>query len=213
MTSVSIMPPEARRTLAEVIESLGHGDEPQLSLAEVVEGFGERAFGALILVLALMSLFPWPPGGKAVFSAPIMLLSLELAIQRQTVWLPRWLLRISVSRAAYRKASGGRVLKSIRAIEALSRPRLPVLTGETADVITGAICFVLAIMLALPVPFGDMLPAFTIAIFGLAITQRDGLAVLIGGIGTVVCGIYIVLVWSAVVAIVSGILNWLQNLI
>lgn len=213
MTSVSIMPSEARRTLAEVIESLGQGDEPQLSLAEIVEGFGERAFGALILVLALMSLFPWPPGGKAVFSAPIMLLSLELAIQRQTVWLPRWLLRISVSRAAYRKASGGRVLKSIRAIEALSRPRLPVLTGETADVITGAVCFVLAIMLALPVPFGDMLPAFTIAIFGLAITQRDGLAVLIGGIGTVVCGIYIVLVWSAVVAIVSGILNWFNHLL
>jgi hypothetical protein len=164
-------------------------------------------------MLALMSLLPWPPGGKAVFSVPIMLLSLELAVQRQTVWLPRWLLRVSVSREAYRKASGGRVLRSIRAIERLSRPRLPILTGEVADVITGIVCFVLAIMLALPVPLGDMLPALTIAIFGLAITQRDGLAVLIGGIGTVICGVYVVLVWTTVIAIVSGVLNWFNHLI
>ncbi|MGV9006865.1 MAG: exopolysaccharide biosynthesis protein [Brevundimonas sp.] len=213
MTSVSILPPDAKRTLSEVIESLGYGDNPKLDLAEVVEGFGERAFGALMLMLALMSLLPWPPGGKAVFSVPIMLLSLELAVQRQTVWLPRWLLRVSVSREAYRKASGGRVLRSIRAIERLSRPRLPILTGEVADVITGIVCFVLAIMLALPVPLGDMLPALTIAIFGLAITQRDGLAVLIGGIGTVICGVYVVLVWTTVIAIVSGVLNWFNHLI
>ncbi len=213
MTSVSILPPDAKRTLSEVIESLGYGDNPKLDLAEVVEGFGERAFGALLLMLALMSLLPWPPGGKAVFSVPIMLLSLELAVQRQTVWLPRWLLRVSVSREAYRKASGGRVLRSIRAIERLSRPRLPILTGEVADVITGIVCFVLAIMLALPVPLGDMLPALTIAIFGLAITQRDGLAVLIGGIGTVICGVYVVLVWTTVIAIVSGVLNWFNHLI
>jgi len=211
MTSLPILSPDAKRTLSEVIESLGYGDNPKLTLAEVVEAFGERAFGALILMLALMSLLPWPPGGKAVFSVPIMLLSLELAIQRQTVWLPRWLLRVSVSRAAYRKTSGGKVLRSIRAIERLTRPRLPILTGELADVITGIVCFVLAVMLALPVPLGDMLPALTIAVFGLAITQRDGLAVLIGGVGTLVCGIYVVLVWTTVVAVVTGLLNWLSH--
>ena len=88
MTPLTILPSDAKRTLSEVIESLGYGDDPKLNLAEVVEAFGERAFGALMLMLALMALLPWPPGGKAVFSVPIMLLSLELAIQRQTVWLP-----------------------------------------------------------------------------------------------------------------------------
>ena len=213
MTSLPIPQPEARRTLSDVIECLGYGDDPKLDLAEVVEAFGERAFGALMLMLSLMALLPWPPGGKAVFSVPIMLLALELAIQRQTVWLPRWLLRISVSRDAYRKASGGKVLRAIRAIERLTRPRLPMLTGELADVITGLVCFVLAVMLALPVPLGDMLPALTIAIFGLAITQRDGLAVLIGGIGTVICGVYLVLVWATVVAIISGLLGWFNQLV
>lgn len=198
---------EGRRTLSDVIESLGHGDNPKLSVAELVEAFGERAFGALILILALMSLFPWPPGGKAVFSAPIILLSLELAVQRDTVWLPRWLLRASVSREVYRKASA-RGLKPIRAVERLSKPRLPILTGEASDAIVGAVCVLLGIMLALPVPLGDMLPALTLAVFGLALTQRDGLAIIAGGIGTLLCAAYLVLIWATVVAIGERVLGW-----
>ena len=48
-------------------------------------------FGAVILMLSLMALLPWPPGGKAVFSVPIILIAAEMALQRDKVWLPRWL--------------------------------------------------------------------------------------------------------------------------
>lgn len=208
MTLVPSPPSDERRTLSDVIEGLGHGDDPKLTLNEAVEAFGERGFGALILLFALMSLFPWPPGGKAVLSLPIILLSLELAVQRDTVWLPRWVLRAAVDRAAYRKAVQGRVLRVIRAVERLSKPRLPILTGEIADSVTGLVCVALAIMLALPVPLGDMLPALTIALFGLGITQRDGVAVLLGGLGTIVCAVYMALIWTAVVAIGERLLHW-----
>jgi len=211
MTLPAIIADDELRTLSDVIESLGHGEEPQLSVAELVKAFGERAFGALILILALMSLFPWPPGGKVVFSAPIILLSLELAVQRETVWLPRWLLKVSVNRDIYRRASQ-KVLKPLRWVEKLSKPRLPALTGEIADVVVGLVCVLLAIMLALPVPFGDMLPAFTLVIFGLAMTQRDGLAIIAGAIGTLVCCVYLVLVWAAVVAVGESIYRWLTGL-
>lgn len=211
MTLPAITTQDQARTLSDVIEGLGFGDNPQLSVAELVEAFGERAFGALILILALMALFPWPPGGKAVFSAPIILLSLELAVQHDTVWLPRWVLRASVNREVYRKASA-KVIKPIRWIERLSKPRLPMLTGEIADVIVGVVCALLAVMLALPVPLGDMLPALTLVIFGLALTQRDGLAIIVGAIATILCGVYLVLVWAAVVAIGEKIIGWLTGL-
>ncbi len=211
MSLPAILTTDEKRTLSDIIEGLGFGENPQLSVAELVEAFGERAFGALILILALMALFPWPPGGKAVFSAPIILLSLELAVQRDTVWLPRWVLRASVSRDIYRKASH-KVIKPIRWVERLSKPRLPMLTGEIADVIVGVVCALLAVMLALPVPLGDMLPALTLVIFGLALTQRDGLAIIAGAIGTILCGVYLVLVWAAVVAIGERIIGWLTGL-
>ncbi|WP_278070713.1 exopolysaccharide biosynthesis protein [Brevundimonas sp. LF-1] len=211
MTLVSAPPPDEGRTFSDVLEQLGQGEAEKLSLREMIEAFGERGFGAVILMLALMALFPWPPGGKAVFSVPIILIAAELALQRDRVWLPRWLLKLSVSRAAYRTAVE-KVLPRLRRVERLTRPRWPALTGEAADVGIGVICILLALMMALPVPFGDALPGLTLALFGLGIIQRDGAFILAGMFGTAVCGVYLALVWTTVVAVVSGVAHWAANL-
>jgi hypothetical protein len=84
--------------------------------------------------------------------------------------------------------------------------------GEAADVVVGVICILLALMMALPVPFGDALPGLTLAIFGLAIIQRDGVFIIAGLIGTAVCGVYLALVWTTVVAIIHGIAHWISTL-
>ena len=67
-------------------------------------------------------------------------------------------------------------------------------------------------VMALPVPFGDALPGLTLAIFGLAIVQRDGFAVIAGLVGTAVCGVYLALIWTAVVAAAHGIAGWFAGL-
>lgn len=211
MTLVSPPPPDEHRTFSDMLERLGEGASENLSLREMVEAFGERGFGAVILMLALMALFPWPPGGKAVFSVPIILIAAELALQREKVWLPRWMLNLSVSRESYR-TTAAKVLPRLRRVERLTRPRWPVMTGEAADVIIGVICILLALMMALPVPFGDALPGLTLALFGLGIIQRDGAFILAGFFGTVVCGVYLALVWTTVVAVVAGIADWAANL-
>ena len=211
MTPVSTPPPDEGRTFSDVLERLGQGQADKLSLREMVEAFGERGFGAVILMLALMALVPWPPGGKAVFSVPIILIAAELALQREKVWLPRWLLNLSVNRNSYRSAAD-KILPRLRRVERLTRPRWPALTGEAADVVIGLICILLALMMALPVPFGDALPGLTLALFGLGIIQRDGAFILAGFFGTAVCGIYLALVWTTVVAVVAGIAEWATNL-
>jgi len=211
MTLVPLLPPDESRTFSDVLEGLGVGEDPKLSLREMVEAFGERGFGALILLLALMALFPWPPGGKAVFSVPIILIAAELALQRDRVWLPRWLLKLSVSRDAYRSAARS-ILPRLRKVERLTRPRWPALTGEIADVAVGVICILLALMMALPVPFGDALPGLTLALFALAVIQRDGAFVIAGLAGTAVCAVYLTLVWTTVSAVVGGVAAWLTRL-
>lgn len=254
MTLVSMpVPPDESRTFSDVLEALGHGDDPKLTLREMVEAFGERGFGAVILMLSLMALLPWPPGGKAVFSVPIILIAAELALQRDKVWLPRWLMKATIARETYKRLLGshfaaprwlrrwvlltevpvrfGRwsarygfsdwvrqavrkrpdsptTIALLRRAEHLTRPRLPVMTGEAADVVIGVTCILLAMMMALPVPFGDALPGLTLVIFGLGIIQRDGVFILGGLVGTAVCGVYVALVWTTVVAIVHGIAHW-----
>lgn len=200
------------RTFSEVLESLGQGDDPSLKLDEVVEAFGDRGLGALILVLSLMALFPWPPGGKAVFAVPIILLAVELAIQRNEVWLPRWALKASLSRAAYRAATS-RVIRPIRFVENLTRPRLTALTGPISEVIMGIACVLLAIVMALPVPFGDMLPGLALVFFALGVMQKDGFAVLIGAFWTAVTAGYLFLIWRTVVEIIQHVAGWFLHLI
>lgn len=203
--------PVQHRTFSEVLEDLGVAGTPSLTLDEVVEAFGDRGIGALILVLSLMALIPWPPGGKAVFAAPIILLAVELAFQRNEVWLPRWALKASVSRAAYRIAVS-KMLRPIRFVENLTRPRLSALTGPISEIVMGIACVLLAVMMALPIPFGDMLPGLALVFFALGIMQKDGVAVLIGAVWTVVSGAYLFLIWATVVQVVQHTGTWIANL-
>jgi len=203
--------PEQSRTFSQVLEDLAEGEEPGLTLDEVVEAFGDRGIGALILVLSLMALIPWPPGGKAVFAAPIILLAVELAAQRNEVWLPRWLLKASLSRAAYRKALS-KVIRPIRFVENLTRPRMSALTGKASEILMGVACVLLALMMALPIPFGDMLPGLALVFFALGIMQKDGVAILIGAFWTLVSGAYLFLIWATVVQVVQHTAGWVANL-
>lgn len=203
--------PRTPRRFSTVLEGLGARGGERLTLDEMVDAFGERALGAVMILIALISLLPWPPGGKVIFSLPLMLIASEVALQRQTLWLPGWLLRRSVSRQGYARGLG-RFIRVVRFIENLSRPRLSILTGPLARLVIGLICLLLAVMLAFPVPFGDMLPAVTIMIFGFALMQRDGIATLAGLLGTAVCAGYLALVWRTIVHLAEVGANWFQGL-
>lgn len=238
---------DEHRKFSDVLESLGYGDNPRLSIREMTEAFGERGFGAMLMLLSLMALFPWPPGGKAIFAVPIILIALEMACQMSKLWLPPAIMRAEVSRETYRKLLNSPIalprwarrhflaknstrfgrwinrqvavtprratpLMMLRRTEKLTRPRWLILTGEVADSLIGIACILLAIMMALPVPLGDMLPGLAIVLMALGITQRDGLFILLGAIGAAISGIYMVLVWKTVVAISTGIFEWFGNL-
>ena len=211
-TQTPSAPAEHRRTFSEVLGDLAQADGANLTLEEIVEAFGERGFGALILMVALVSLLPWPPGSKAILSVPIILMGLELAFQRDRVWIPRWTLNRGLPRETFARALK-RVMKPIRLVERLSRPRMPWLTGEIADVVTGLTCVFLAVMMALPVPFGDLLPGVTLIVLGVGVMQRDGVAVLLGAMGTVACVVYLFLVWRAVVVAIEAVGEWAGRLL
>lgn len=229
------------------MEGLAHGSEPDLTIREMVDAFGERGFGAMLLLLTLMALFPWPPGFKAIFSVPIILISIEMAIQQSKLWLPVKIMKVQVPRATYSRLLNSPIalpkwmrrrlmtkgstrlsrwhrrriavrpatttpLILLRRAERLTRPRWPFMTGELADTLIGIACILLAVMMALPVPFGDMLPGLAIALLALGVVQRDGVFVLLGAVMTVASGIYMMLVWKTVVAIATGIFAWFSQL-
>ncbi len=185
---------------SSVLRRLGEGGAEQLTVNELIAAFGDRAFGAVMLVFALISTLPLPPGSTTVTGVPLVIMAIQLARGRERLWLPRRVCQASVSRPNFARGVG-KVMPVLRFAERLTRPRLDVLVGQTGQRVVGGICCVLAVVLALPIPLGNMVPAIAICLFSLGIMQRDGYAVVAGWVGTIGSVVLLVAAWSVVVAI------------
>jgi hypothetical protein len=133
----------------------------------------------LLLIFGLACLLPLPPGGTTIFGAPLVLLAPQLAIGARAPWLPVRIRQRTVATASLKQGMP-RVLTWLRRLEAISRPRLSFLFGSFGQRLIGLICTVLALVLILPIPLGNILPAAAVSVLSLALIQRDGLLALLG---------------------------------
>jgi len=88
------------------------------------------------------------------------------------------------------------------------RPRLTVLLSWTGERLVGIAILILALVLTLPIPFANALPACAIAIFALAILEKDGLAVLVG---LAVGAFSLVVAATAVIGLLKAFLFFLET--
>lgn len=204
------------RPFSQVIHDIGLKDDPKLYLGELVNAFGERGFGALMLFFGLLSAaIGVIPGTTTVLGAPLLLIGLQLAIRQDQLWLPRWALRRSIERQTYRQGVA-KVLPRLRMMERLSRPRLSIMTSELSEVLIGVATFLLAFILILPIWGGNLIPAVIISAFGFGLLQRDGLAILIAwtAVGLIcTAGLVVWLAWTWVSPYLLPVWEWLNGLL
>lgn len=184
---IAAVPDEERRPRASELleEFLEHDHAERIALYDLVRILGDRAFGALVLMLAIPNVLP-VPGLSTVTGLPIALAAAQMVLGRQRPWLPRRLGQASMEREAFL-----RVLKRahphVERIErGLLRPRLPALTSPMAERFLGVVMMVLASVLALPIVFGNQPPAFALALLGLGLIEKDGAFVVAGLVAGVV---------------------------
>ena len=200
------------RAFSDVLTLLASRSGAKLCLGEVIEAFGDRAFGPVMFFFALINMLPWPPGGTTLTGAPLLLLSLELALGRDRLWLPGWAERVSVSRDTFRRLIR-RFMRPLRWTEKVARPRLCVLTGSFGQGLIGLACLFLSAVLVLPIFGGNLIPAVAIGFFALGVMQRDGLAVLLGWLTTAASITVLFLAWKLIVAGLGLGLDWLDRII
>lgn len=203
--------PNGRRTSALLREFLENQTGDRISLGALRDALGDRGFGVLLFIFALPNLVPISvPMLSAVLGLPLVILAAQLSYGRHEPWLPDWLTSRSFPREGF-TAVALRALPSIERIERLLRPRLTGLLSWTGERLVGVAILLLALILTLPIPFANWLPAFGIAIFGLAIVEKDGVAVLaglaIGVVSVVVAATVVVGLVKAALLIVSGLLG------
>jgi hypothetical protein len=171
--------PNRRRRFSEVLQDLAAGDGERIAIADILTAFGDRAFGALMLVFAIPNVLPTPPGTSSVLGAPLLFITFQLMIGRPVLWLPRLITQRSVARADFARLVD-RMVPWLAKAERLLRPRLSLLIGPVQDRFIGAACLLLAIILFMPIPFGNMVPALAISAFAIGLVERDGIAVSAG---------------------------------
>jgi hypothetical protein len=151
----------------------------------VADWLGDRALGGVFLLFAMFNLLPLPPGSTFVTGPPLLLISVQLMLGYSRPWFPNTLKRRGITKTDL-SAVLGKFLKWEIWIEKLVRPRHFGLIDGKATRIIGAICTLLSVILVLPIPLGNHLPALTMSVFALGIIYRDGLATIVGGLLTIV---------------------------
>ena len=177
----------------------------RISLGDMAQAFGERAFGMLLLLLLLPGLLP---GMASVFGTPLLILGIQMGLGLRVPKLPGILARQTIKRTdLLRLASASS--KGLSKIERYVTPRAGFWTRPLGERIIGWMTAYVAIMLILPGPGTNGPPAFGNIVMALGVIEQDNRTIA-WGVGLTILGcafatvVLIVLVWLGVEA-----LGWL----
>jgi hypothetical protein len=171
--------PAARATLLRRLQALADdGSRERISIGDLLAALGNRALAALLFVFAVPNVLPVPPGTSTILGAPLVILAAQLAVGRQP-WLPAVIADRTMTRADFARLVR-RIGPWLARAEPLLRPRAIVLAQPPMEYLVGLVCLLLAVVLVLPVPLGNMLPALAISLLALGVLERDGLWILAG---------------------------------
>jgi hypothetical protein len=190
--------PDSVPALLERLEDAAQNDRP-ITLGYLLELFGARAYGPLILIPSLLALGPTGViPGMAVGTATIIILAAgQILLLQDHPWLPKRILEMRVKRSLLAKA----IEKSrpvARVINRVTRQRLAFATSPPALYAVAIMSIALAALfypLAF-IPFGVAIPSFVLTVLSLGLTIRDGavvLAAMVMGLGAFAGSLWLLL--------------------
>lgn len=183
------------------------GTRERVSVGDALALAGDRAFGALLFVFALPNVIPMPPGTSAILGLPLVLLTGQFLFGRKTPWLPRMVTDRTVARADFAGVLA-RISPRLQRLERFLRPRFGLFVSPVGERLLGLVMLALSILIFLPIPFGNIVPAAAICLMSLALVEHDGL---IAALGAVLGIVAVLFVWGALLALLRAALAALDH--
>ncbi|WEK04501.1 MAG: exopolysaccharide biosynthesis protein [Candidatus Devosia phytovorans] len=196
------LPPHDHRLSATLLRIAARPGRDRIYIRDLLAELDHRAIAAMLFIFAVPNTIPVPPGVSGVLGAPLLFLATQLMLGMRP-WLPRIIADRSFARADFEKVVT-KVGPWLQKAEKLMRPRFEFLARPPVEYLVGAMVLLLSIVLFLPIPLGNMLPAIAICIYALGLIERDGLWILIG---TVTSLVSLVIVSGVIAAFVYA--GWL----
>lgn len=174
----------------EIIASAENG---RVTLGALLQVWGDRSYGPLFIALGFFAGTPLSifPGMSAAAGVVIAIVALQMIFGLAHIWLPNAVLRQSVALKSLTEARD----KSMRQLQIIDR----LITRRWAWATTGpmrraaAITVLLLSLIMIPfdaVPFIVAAPSWGVVLFGLAITARDGLIMLVAMAAALGVGVF-----------------------
>lgn len=186
-----------------------------VTLREVMSLLHGRGYVLLLMLLALPFCQPIPlPGLSTPLGLIIAIIGVRLAMGHKP-WLPRRLLDTRLPPKLFAKIFA-LTQKIVTWFERFLRPRLLQLTAsarlEQLHAVPIVICALL-LLLPLPIPFSNVIPAWGVLLMCGGLLERDGKFILSGYVATLASVGYFALFGSAIVFASEKAYAWVMHLV
>jgi hypothetical protein len=169
--------PSVSRDLEQWLEQDGNS-----SLGSLIELFGKKSFALVFVLLLGVPALPLPTGGAThVFEIIAVLLSLELIVGREDIWLPQRWRELELAGPRQQRFIHG-LMRLIRRLERLSKPRLRFLFDHRlSNIVFGALVIAGSVAAFVAPPFTglDTLPALGVVLLSLGVLLEDIIVVFV----------------------------------
>jgi hypothetical protein len=173
------------KSISAILKELAHREDEKITMGDVMRQGGSRAHGLGLLMFALPETIPIPvPSLSMLLAIPLVLISGHLILFGEGKGIPKQIRDRSIPASAIKKLDTY-IAPVFRTLERVSHPRWEVLAER--ERLLGVACLILSIILLLPIPFGNLLPALCLTGIAFGMIQRDGVVVALGLLGAIAC--------------------------
>lgn len=168
------------RSVSAILESVvANARAETVTLGEITDAFGERAFGFMLILFSLPNCVPMPPGVAAIVGWPVLVFGLQMAFGSPHPWIPGFLRRRSFRTEMIRKVVAAAAPR-LRKIESWCRPRHVWAFGPLGDRLIGVFAVLAAISVLIPFPGTNFPPSIALVIMSVAVIEEDGVVLALG---------------------------------
>ncbi|MEO5959447.1 MAG: exopolysaccharide biosynthesis protein [Opitutaceae bacterium] len=208
-------PARPRKLSDEFAMILREFEVETVTLREVMNLLHGRGYVLLVMLLALPFCTPIPlPGLSTPFGLVILLIGVRLALGAKP-WLPQRLLDTKLSPKFFAKVFAA-TRKILLWLERLLRPRMLGLTASPRLLQLHAVPIVIcaaALLLPIPVPFSNVVPAWGVILTSAGLLERDGHFIVGGYIATAIAVAFFAVIGFAGVEAFDFVWQWLRGLV
>jgi hypothetical protein len=188
----------AREIVTTAAKAAGEG---KVTVGELIDAFGRRAYGTLLFFLGAIMLTPVGaiPGAPLVTTVLVALLMGQSVLRKGAPWLPAWVREAEIDSARL-QAGLRRIEPWADRVDRITRPRLTALFEPPMMIGWSIACVAIALsMIPLGlIPFAAAVPSLSLALIGLGMINLDGAAAALGAAVALAAGALVVTTVTAV---------------